>query len=460
MQSALAQSKGGTDPDGDTLLGLCEDLVKKALSAGAEQAEVYATHGTHVDVDIEEGKVAFAGTGTRQGGSIRLVADGRLGFAYFVDAPEPAIGHALQAARLAPKKDFHLPTGARVQGLGLWDDAAALLDPADALDLAHGALVGASAACPQATVTGGGASLARGVEAIASSEGVAGHDRSTHCSVGASLVLASSGGSNQGAVSAWHSDQAHGLLDGEAVGQAAGSKTHSLRNPQTIKPGSLNVVFTPEAASELILGGLLGFVDGDDAMRGKSAWSSMLGQQVTVPSLSVVDDPTVPGGLGSTAFDGEGLATHRIPIIEEGNLSTFLFDSFDAHQHGRTEGSTGSCIRGSFQSMPGTGTHQVVVSHRDAMPRNRLLAEVENGLLIDSVLGAHTANPTTGDFSVTSPNNWRIENGEVVGAGEEVAIAGNIPHLLQNLGGASTQERRFSGAILGDLWFRDVSVST
>lgn len=88
-----------------------------------------------------------------------------------------------------------------------------------------------------------------------------------------------------------------------------------------------------------------------------------------------------------------------------------------------------------------------------------LLADVGEGLLIHSVLGAHTANEVTGEFSVTAPNVFHIRDGQWGPATQDVALAGNLPHLLRNLNGGSTERRELGGAVLGALWLDGVSVS-
>lgn len=437
----------------EELLGLAERIVEKGARR-ADQIEVYMETGATLDVDLEANQLAGSGTGKSKGGGIRVVQDGRLGFAYFTDADKSdlAIEQALQASKLSPQKMYELPASKAVRGVRNWDDSVAALDPAMVVQLAEDALQGALEVAPDAVV-GGGAGVAWGMDAIASSEGASSWDASTSISAGVSLVLERDGQ----AVNAWDGESLHvGPLDAARVGSAVGRTCVDLLSPKPATVGDLDVLFLPGAVGELVGGIIESAVDGDEAMRGKSVWSDKLGTKVAHEGFHITDAPTAPGALGVAATDGEGLAARDVPIISEGTLQSYLFDSWDAHNHGKS--STHSACRGGFKSQPGTGSQHWVVSHENALSMERLQADMD-GYVVESVLGAHTANTTTGDFSVTATNVWRVKDGER-SPSTDVAISGNLPDLLQRLDAASNEPRRKMGSVLPALRFRDVSVSS
>lgn len=445
------------EAQGQELLGRCEDLVRRALARGADQAEAYADVGASMDVDIEADRIAGSGTGRSQGFGLRVVVAGRLGFAYATDetAMGPAIDAALAQARIGPGDRYSLPSGGRVDPLpGRWDDALAALDVDLAVDLARDLLAAGRDACPDGSVSGGGVGIGWGIAAVASSEGVASWDRSTQLSAGASMVLEE----GSSAINAWDSVTTEtGTVDATALGSALGATMMSLRGPKDPAGGVHDVVLLPDAGAELVTGFLSGAIDGDDALRGRSVWSDRLDQPVAHPGLQATDDPRHAGGLGTTAMDGEGLATLRTPILEDGVLRARIFDSWYGHVHGRP--STHHAQRSGFKSLPGTGVHHWLLEHTTTRTLDALIADVEHGYLVESVLGAHTANATTGDFSVTAPNVWRIQDGALAGACKDIAMGGNLPELLARLDGVSDAPKRMDGAIVPALRFRDVQVS-
>jgi len=177
---------------------------------------------------------------------------------------------------------------------------------------------------------------------------------------------------------------------------------------------------------------------------------------VAHPDLHLADDPLDRHGIGTVPFDGEGARARRNDIISGGTLQKWLFDARDGARHGQP--STGSAVRDGFKTQPGTGTHHLVLQG-PARPEAQLVADIEHGFLVDSVLGAHTANATTGDFSVTAANVWHIRNGAVAGASREVAIGGNLPELLARLDAVSSEAKAMDGARMPSVRLRDVQVS-
>lgn len=442
--------------DSQAWLGLAEDGVRKALALGAEEAEVFITSSAGLDVDIEENRLQGSTMDGSQGGAIRLLKDGRLGFAYFTQIGEMqgAMEKALKLSRLAPNKGFSLPEPGHAVNLpDVWSEDLASLDASLAIDTSKEFLANLLDELPE-TIVSGGVGLGWGAEAIASSRGVARHGRSTHASLGASLVLPE----GETAINLWDSRSAWTEMpEVDALAKSLTQTAKDLRNPQPAKEGRQDVLFLHTCAGSLLGSIVGGAVIGDDALRGESVWSDAMDQSVADARLSIYDDPHDPQSLGMASYDDEGVATQVTPLIENGILRNFVFDAWDAHKHGRQ--TTGHAARGGFKGQPGTSLHHLRLEHDVQKPVSDLIAEMDAGVVVESMLGAHTANATTGDFSVTAPNVWRVEQGEIVHASQKVAIGGNLPKMLKDLGGMTKEVRRSSGATMPGLWFHDVAVS-
>ncbi len=435
-----------------SLLERCERIVKAATSSGADHAEAYWEQGASLDVEIEKGALAVTSTAESQGGSIRVIKDGRVGFAYMTDERqmEAAIDRALQNARLMPTKPFAFPDAVPAPTLGpRWAESVAALDPAAVVQMARDVLD--ATADHEVNVVGGGTSHSWGAHALANSHGHAVEDRATETSAGLSLVI-------EGETTIAHWDSATdylGKIDAHALGEQTAVTAASLRDPRPVEGGTMDCIFLPEAASEMLGNLIERAANGHDALRGKTVWSGKIGEEVASKALSIHDNPLRSTAIGPEPFDGEGRPARDIPIVADGVLETYLFDGMDAADHATDP--THSAVRGSFKDRPRTGAQHLVVGG-DAYAMDKLLAGVDEGLLIGSVLGAHTANITTGDFSVTAPNVWRIEKGEVVGAAKEVALGGNLPALLLGVDGVSDAPRE-DGATVPAIRFRDVRIS-
>jgi PmbA protein len=457
--AARAGRTAGADAiDADALLGRAEDLVRRALRAGAAEAEVYLERGAALDVDLEADAVSATNLARSQGGSVRVLRDDRLGFAYFSDpaAAEAAIDAALANTRFAPRKSYRLPTtsqnAARLPSR--WDDAIAALDPGAAVETARELVAAAKDDCADGSVTGGGVGAGWSAWAVASSRGVAARDRETSLGAGVSLTLED----GASAIQAWDSATRYtGSIDAAAVAAGVAKTVMSLRDAADGPTGDVDMVLLPDAAMALLDSGVLPALDGDTAMRGKSVWSGRLGATVADEGFSIAEAPHHADGMGIAGFDGEGMPTRDVPLIAGGVLRSFLFDSWHAHEHGQD--STHSAVRDGFKSLPDAGTHHVLVSHERSEPLAKLIAGVDRGYLVDSVLGAHTANATTGDFSVTVPNAWRIERGAIAGAATTFAIGGNLPALLARVDGAADGPKHADGMTVPALRVRSVAAS-
>jgi PmbA protein len=450
-------SAGGTRRPAlaDALLARAERLVEQAAGRKVE-AEVYLEQGRSLDAEIEKGRLSGMSSHGSGGGSWRVVKDGRLGFAYFADDAKAlaALESALTLSRLAPAKGFRLPPPTKPKALASkWDGSVADPDPAVALAWAKQLLAGAKETEKAVQVSGGGVGLAWGGMAVASTTGVRAAEAGTHAGASVSLVLEE----GERSISTGEMQGSHKLdLDPHAIGAKAAETARSLKAPKKAKGGRLDVVFRPEACLELVAGLAVAAATGDEAMRGKTVWSGKLGQPVAAKGFSLVDDPLDATALGGCAVDDEGTATRRLPIVEAGVLKTFLFDAWDGHEHKRA--TTASAVRGGWTTRPGTDTHHLKVEG-PAKPLAKLLAGVDDGYLVESVLGAHTANETTGEFSVTAPNVWRIRKGELAGAATDIAIAGDLAGLLAGIDGVSKEVKRMDGSTIPHIRTRGLSVS-
>ncbi len=452
------KTDGASDGQGEAFLAEAERGVKHALARGAQQAEVFWEGGSALQVELENNRIANTGASQGMGAGLRVVSDGRIGFAYFTraDQVDTAIAQALAQAKHAPAKGYSLPSAPKPGRLdGRWDDRIATLSVEDAIQVARDILAGAAEGAPKATLSGGGVGLESGHMALASSQGISVWDRWTQISCGGSLVLAD----GERSVSASESRDSHRFtLDGHAIAMQAATTVKSLVGPKPASSGRLDIVFRPEAVSEFVIDLAISAATGDEARRGKTVWSEKLGQSVAARGLDLRDDSSVAGAIGATPFDDEGMpTTEALRILDDGVLRNFLYDSWDAHEHRAQP--THSAVRAGFKSRPGTGTHHLVLSSPNSRPTDTLVSGVDDGYLVESVLGAHTANATTGDFSVTAANVWRIRKGAVAGPAGEIALGGNLPDLLMRIDGVGSEAKAMDGLRIPALRFRDVDVS-
>jgi PmbA protein len=140
-------------------------------------------------------------------------------------------------------------------------------------------------------------------------------------------------------------------------------------------------------------------------------------------------------GICSSRCDDEGVGSKRNRIIESGVLKTYLYDTYTAGKAG-TE-STGNATRDNYAQTTSIDARNLKIEY----PPSDIVAETNKGVIIGSVIGAHTANPISGDFSVEARNSFLIENGEITSPVRSMMISGNMFDLLQNIIGAGRDDR-------------------
>jgi PmbA protein len=180
--------------------------------------------------------------------------------------------------------------------------------------------------------------------------------------------------------------------------------------------------------------------------RGRSLFADKEGEEVAAAVLRVTDDGTVPQGLATAPFDGEGAPRRRTPLIEDGRLRTFLFDTRTARKAGRE--TTGSATRGSYRSPPSVGTSNLLMETGDAT-MDELVRRAGDGLYVYDVAGLHSGvNPISGNFSVGATGRL-IEGGELGQPVREITIASDLVTMLKAVLAVGSEARwvPFGGSV-------------
>lgn len=264
----------------------------------------------------------------------------------------------------------------------------------------------------------------RAETAVVNSRGVSASDLSTEVSFGAE-VLGESRGDTE---SVWGGTAARAWsrLGWRAVADDLLERLDAALGGQPIPSGRWPVVFAPRVGVEF-LDLLAQSVSAEAVQRGRSCWRGAGGESVAAPSVSVVDDGRLPGGLATSGWDDEGHPTQRTPVIQGGKLRSFLH-STETARRGRTA-STGNAVRGGGAPAPGPSNFYLSPGSRT---RAELLTEAGRAFWVWDVIGMHTADPASGDFSVGAAGAW-LEKGRVRRGVRGVTLAGGLKDLLNGV---------------------------
>jgi PmbA protein len=228
---------------------------------------------------------------------------------------------------------------------------------------------------------------------------------------------------------------AEDLRDPVEVGRTAAERAVRRLHPRKAESVQVPVIYEARAARSLV-GHLASAVNGAAVARGTTFLKDKLGQAVFPEAITVVDDPLRRRGLRSRAFDGEGIATRRMAIIDQGVLASWILDLRSARQLGMN--TTGHASRGT-SAPPSPGTTNLYIEAGELSPE-ALIAGVERGLYITELIG-FGINGVTGDYSRGASGFW-IENGELTFPVSEVTVAGNLLDMFAHVTAANDLEFR------------------
>ena len=421
----------------DDLLKRLEPLAARALQAaakaGAEAADVLVSGGESVEVDVREGALEHLERADGVSLGLRVLLGKRqavvsVGDPEHMDLTEAA-ERAVAMAKVAPE-DPHI--GLADPGLVAkeWPDldlACATLPDVEALK--ERALACEEAALAVQGVTksaGAGASASRSAVFLAASNGFAGGYVRTGVGVSAA-VIAGEGADMQRDYAYDSKVHDEDLRPPEEVGREAGERAVRRLHPK--KPDSIAgapVIFEQRIAGS-IAGHLAAAINGRTIARGASFLKDAMGQRIMPSSVRVIDDPRMPRGDASKPFDGEGLPTARLDVVEKGELKAWILDLASARQLGLQ---SNAHARRGLTEPPAPATTNFYIANGEVSPEE-LIRSVTRGVLVTELIGMGV-NTVTGDYSRGASGFW-IENGEIVHPVSEMTIAGNLRDMFLHL---------------------------
>lgn len=415
------------------LLDIAEQVLGWARDG--EQVEVYATHERETDVRVYEAEVESFSSAESQGVGVRVIANGRQGFAWAGTLDTDVLAQTLVDARdnaVFGTPDEYLglaePDGVEPAGLALYDEALLSFATEKKIDLTL-ELERLTRAADTRIIGIESAEYVDAVHeyAIVSTAGVCRTARETGCYISA-YVLASDGTDTQSGFG-WSVGRAPGALEVERCASEAAARATRLLGATKPKTGRVTVVLTPWVTAQFL--GILGStLSGEAVLKGRSLFADRLGDEVASPNITLLDDPTRLEAFTATAVDAEGLATRRNVLIGDGRVKQFLHNAYTARRSGTV--STGSAVRSGFKSTPGVGSMslQLVPGTKS---QESMIAGMDNGLLVQEVSGLHSGvNTVSGDFS-TGAEGLMIRNGALAEPVRELTIASTIQKMLRDI---------------------------
>lgn len=411
------------------LLALADRIVAEA--APGEQVEAYVSRGVETDVRVYEGEVEHFVSAQSEGIGIRVIRDGRTGFAYAGTLDPGVIAEVLADARTNVEfgtrdewAGLAEPDGVDVVPQDLWNEALAGCATDVKIELAKQLERLTLAADRRIRVDDSNYADVAVESAVASTTGIRRTGRENGCYVSVS-TLADDGDETQTGFG-FSVGRSPDDFDLERAAREAAERATRLLGATKPTSRRTTVVLDPMVTASLL--GVIGStLNGESVAKGRSLFKDRLGEQVASPLFTLLDDPTNPLAYTASDLDGEGLAARRNVLVEDGVLRMFTHNSYSARRTGTR--STGNAVRGGYSGTPGVGclALQLQPGTRD---QAALIADVGDGVLVQSVQGLHSGvNTISGDFSVGA-SGLLISGGEVGAPVREFTIASTLQRML------------------------------
>lgn len=415
----------------DSLLEVAKRVIDAGIDMGV-QCEAFVQKSGHTSVTVEGGKVTFGSLDGDYGIGIRVIKGEHTGYAY---CSEKTIDFGLKQAiavskfSKAGKYVFHEDTDYRGTR-SLFDNRIASMVPEDGIQMARDMIEGASCDRRALPARGGLGFGVYGV-AVANSNGVAAYDEGTFIS--GSLMSVIKEGDMVG------NGDDFGLsrsldVNFETIGRTATERAASQLGGKAVETDSMSVIMRPSAAFDIICNTVAPALYGPSVRKGESVYAGKAGRQVAAAGLTLVDDGTFDQGLNTYAMDEEGFPSRKNVLIEDGILKMFLYDEYSAIESGT--GPTGNAMHAerldsaTSYKVPPTACARNIILTGEMASEEEMIRNTRKGVLVLDVLGAHTSNRASGDFSVAIYSGYAIRDGEIAYPLKGGMIGGNMPDLL------------------------------
>ncbi|MBT0625530.1 metalloprotease PmbA [Pseudomonas sp. LF135] len=401
-----------------------EQILAEAKRQGASACEVAVSLEQGLSTSVRQREVETVEFNRDQGFGITLYSGQRKGSASTSASGPEAIRETVAAALAIAKHT------SEDESSGLADKALMAKDLKD-FDLFHAWDITPEQAIEQALICEAAAfdadpriknadgttlSTHQGCRVYGNSHGFIGGYASTRHSLSCVMIAEADGQMQR---DYWYdvSRQGELLANPVSIGQRAAQRAASRLGARPVPTCEVPVLFSAELAGGLF-GSFLGAISGGNLYRKSSFLEGAIGQKLFPEWLTIDERPHLMRAMGSSAFDGDGLATYAKPFVEKGELVSYVLGTYA----GRKLGLPSTANSG--------GVHNLFVTHGDE-DQAALLRRMGRGLLVTELMGSGL-NMVTGDYSRGAAGFW-VENGEIQFAVQEVTIAGNMRDMFKQI---------------------------
>ena len=431
------------------------DQVLERAKKVSQQAEVFHVSGWSRPVVFEANRLKSLEGRDSSGIALRLIKDGRVGFSSTThwNGADTLVENALETVPFGPKAMMEFPDGRDFTPVPVYDPIVESHSLEDMIELGQTLIDKVRAVEPELLCD---ASVSRSVSTLSlmnSRGGSASYTKSSFSAfVGGALI--------KGTDMLFLGDGTRAcspITDPDSLADSVLTQLEYGRHVAPPATGEMSVVFTPRGVAGALLSPLMAGFNGKSVLQGSSPLVDKLGEKLLDERFSLWDDPTLPMVPGSRMCDDEGVPSARMPLVNKGVVSNFLYDLQTAGQAGTK--STGNSHR-SLNSLPSPGVSVSLVSQGD-VSFQEMIADIKDGIVVERLLGAGQGNTLSGDFNANVLLGYRVENGKITGRLKNTVISGNVYTVLRDLQGLGSDATWVGGSLqTPSIYCANVSVAT
>lgn len=429
------------------------DLLSEA-EGKAGDAEVFGAFTEETPVRFEANHLKEVQARNSSVVVLRVIKDGRIGLALSTGAtdPRPVVKMALETAEFGPEARFEFPGKLAYLDVPVFDPEVENT-PVDRMVEMGQSLIDRVRRHTPELLCEGGVSKSSSEVYIANSRGGSACYRKSIFSVGVDGTLI------RGEDMLFVGDaevSCHSARDTKAVEEITLWQLEMARNRAGVPTGTMPVILTPRAVAGTLAVPLMVGLNGRTVFEGSSPLKDKLGEKLLDEKLSLHDDAVTPFLPESRPCDDEGIPSRRNTLIKNGRVASFLYDLQTAGLAGVK--STGSASR-SRGAMPGPGPSCLSFEAGGASFAD-MVAGIDEGLVIEQLMGAEQGNVLGGDFSGNVLLGFKIEAGKIVGRAKDAMVSGNIYQALKRIVALGSDRKLVHGAVLAPhIWLEGLSVA-
>ncbi len=387
--------------------------------------EIYSVFSSETSSEIFNDKVSFVSSGNTCSLGVRVAIGKKTGFSYTddINGYKKCADAAIASAKNS-EDDMEFPGFNSHKICGRLKPAKSVLEitPEWLTKMARQIMLDAKNSNNGITVPEGETSKALTKIRLVNSEGLDAEESYGMLSASASFLLKSNGFAESVGIAKASREK----ID-FSFGNEAAERLNSLSVRKSIKSGNYQLLLHPEELASILSKSYAFSISAENVSLKKSRLADKLNQQAFSKKIEIADDGRSKNLLGSRSFDAEGTKTRINTIIKNGTLKQFISDR--KHANITNNSSTGNAARGA-SSLPEIATNNIIV--KPGIKKD-IFAECDNAIYVRGLLGVHTMNDATGDFSLGVQEGHLIRNGKIISPLKGAIIAGNFFKLMESV---------------------------